>query len=194
MDLASAIPPALVPPVRRSRKRPKTTSTQTPALPPPPPPEKPEEPPPPLPEGIVLVGPGAEADGPTVLPKEADGFRKRVRKGQEPIPSASVPGMTVGQVRRALMQIRRAGSAIRPEHLLFNGMTAGRFALMVLQGHKPSTGRRKKSGLESVPEGGVDDENVEISQHEGPAPQHADQEMQTVEEIQTHETIESTTL
>ena len=39
-----------------------------------------------------------------------------------------------GQVRRALNQIRRAGSALRPEHLLYNGMPAGRFALAMVQG------------------------------------------------------------
>ena len=35
---------------------------------------------------------------------------------------------------QCLNQIRRAGKKIKPEHLLFNGFTAGDFALMFILG------------------------------------------------------------
>lgn len=70
------------------------------------------------------------------LPEEASGFRKKSQVDQNAcMESTSVPGMTVGNVRKCLSQIRTAGPAIMPEHLLFNGWTAGRFALTYVIGH-----------------------------------------------------------
>ena len=42
--------------------------------------------------------------------------------------------MSVGDVRKSLNQIRKAGEAIRSEHLLFNGWPAGKFALSFILG------------------------------------------------------------
>ena len=54
-------------------------------------------------------------------------YRKRSKKPDyKPVESSSIPGMTVGEVRKSLNQIRKAGAAIRSEHLLFNGWTAVR--------------------------------------------------------------------
>lgn len=85
----------------------------------------------------------ADENGPA-LPEGATGFRERKRKAP-PRASTTVPGLTVGGVRRALnreshffrgsssvpfthsfsfchlppkTEIRRAGNSIRPEHLL----------------------------------------------------------------------------
>lgn len=58
----------------------------------------------------------ASENGPA-LPDNANGFRERKRKSV-PRPSTTVAGMTVGGVRRALNQIRKAQGVIRPEHLL----------------------------------------------------------------------------
>ena len=49
--------------------------------------------------------------------------------------SASIPNMAVGDVRKCLNQIRKAGSSIRENHLLWNGWPAGRFALLYLIGN-----------------------------------------------------------
>ena len=49
--------------------------------------------------------------------------------------SASIPSMAVGDVRKCLNQIRKAGSGIRENHLLWNGWPAGRFALLYLIGN-----------------------------------------------------------
>lgn len=87
----------------------------------------------------------AEENAPA-LPEGATGFRERKRKSP-PRPSTTVPGMTVGGVRRALNQIRRAGGSIRPEHLLFNGMPAGRFALALVLGmYSRRKGGKKDDG------------------------------------------------
>lgn len=96
----------------------------------------------------------SEEEPVTELPES----RSRRSRSAAPIASASVPGMSVGQVRRALNQIRKAGSAIRPEHLLFNGITAGKFALLMIQGK----GTRKPAAAKSEPE------ETEIGQDEQP--------------------------
>lgn len=134
----------------------------------------------------------ADAEGDAPLPDGATGFRERSAKHTvNPRASATVPSMTVGHVRRALNQIRRAGNALRPEHLLvsdncflftpffdspvspfrvnlnnirtnqpqFNGMPAGKFALMLIQG---TYNRRKEKMGESKEEGkGKDGEDEE---------------------------------
>lgn len=76
------------------------------------------------------------------LPENATGFRQNKKKPvAPPRPSSAIPEMSVGDVRRCLNQCRKAGvGRIRPEHLLWNGLTAGSFALSYLLG---SYGRRK---------------------------------------------------
>lgn len=113
--------------------RPKNVKIQTDPIPKPlPTPSPPPPSPPPIPsideqiaaeilkenDNIDIEQSNASA----ALPENASGFRDRPRRKQEPIQSASIPSMTVGQVRRALSQIRKAGSAIRPEHLLVSCM------------------------------------------------------------------------
>ena len=66
--------------------------------------------------------------------------------------SSSVPGLSTGDVRKCMNQIRKAhksGCGVRPEHILFNGWTAGHFALQYIIGHND---RRQKVGGVSVPE------------------------------------------
>lgn len=51
------------------------------------------------------------------------------------VSSAAMQALSLGEVRKCLNQIRRAGDRIRPEHLLYNGWSAGAFALAYLIGH-----------------------------------------------------------
>ena len=52
-------------------------------------------------------------------------------------PSSTIPGMTTGDIRKCMNQIRRGNlvQQVRPEHLLFNGMSAGTFCLAYVLGH-----------------------------------------------------------
>ncbi|KAK9865836.1 hypothetical protein WJX84_004677 [Apatococcus fuscideae] len=80
------------------------------------------------------------------LPDAASGFRKRQKKIDHiPVRSSSIPGMTVGNVRKTLNQIRKAGNAIKSEHLLWNGWPAGRFALAYIKGHHEKRKQGKKA-------------------------------------------------
>ena len=77
------------------------------------------------------------------LPEEASGFRKK-KDASSCVPSACVPALTVGDVRRCMTQIRRAGRHLRTEHLLCCGWPAGYFALSYIIGHYMN--RRTKYG------------------------------------------------
>lgn len=64
-----------------------------------------------------ILGPAATAHR-----LSGTGFRKRQKKdGYVPVRSSSIPGMTVGDVRKSLNQIRKAGESIQSNHLLWNG-------------------------------------------------------------------------
>ncbi|KAK9825270.1 hypothetical protein WJX74_004602 [Apatococcus lobatus] len=100
------------------------------------------------------------------LPDAASGFRKRQKKIDHiPVRSSSIPGMTVGNVRKTLNQIRKAGNAIKSEHLLWNGWPAGRFALAYIKGHHE---KRKQGKKNTDPD---DEEGEEETGDEAPAPE-----------------------
>ncbi|KAK9844979.1 hypothetical protein WJX74_009230 [Apatococcus lobatus] len=117
-------------------------------------------------DGLPLTKEEGEDDELHPLPDSASGFRypdpfpralsqsyrypcpdildllmKRAKKDAHvAVKSSSIPNMNVGEVRKALNQIRKAGPAIRSEHLLFNGWPAGRFALAYIKaGPSPRT-------------------------------------------------------
>ena len=75
------------------------------------------------------------------LPSQATGHRVSSgsssggNKENRGFDSASISSMKLGEVRKCLNQIRKAGDRLRPEHLLFNGWSAGAFALAYLIGH-----------------------------------------------------------
>lgn len=64
--------------------------------------------------------------------------------------SASIPNMAVGDVRKCLNQIRKAGSTIRENHLLWNGWPAGRFALLYLIGNYSNKKMRSNNDDDSA--------------------------------------------
>lgn len=67
------------------------------------------------------------------------------------------------------VQIRKAGEAIRMEHLLYNGWPAGRFALSILQGNHNKRRERKalKDG-EGDAEGEDDEDTPVVADVEAP--------------------------
>lgn len=117
------------------------------------------------------------------LPDAASGFRKRQKKIDHiPVRSSSIPGMTVGNVRKTLNQIRKAGNAIKSEHLLWNGWPAGRFALAYIKGHHE---KRKQGKKNTDPD---DEEGEEETGDEAPAPEPVlPQEQQQQQQQLTHQ-------
>jgi hypothetical protein len=67
----------------------------------------------------------------------------RTPKGRQ---SSTIPGLSVGDVRKCFNQIRRAvsnGCEVKPEHLLWNGMSCGDFALKYVIGHHTKRTNRR---------------------------------------------------
>ena len=96
-------------------------------------------------------------DGPEIPADIIDVPTKKAKKpktDEKPkVMSSSIPNMTVGDVRKCLNQIRKAGANIRENHLLANGWPAGRFALMYLMGNYSSK-KRRGAGSEDDEEDG----------------------------------------
>lgn len=53
--------------------------------------------------------------------------------------------MTVGDIRYCFQQLRNAGDNLTPEMILYNGQTAGEFALQYLQETSNATKKRRKN-------------------------------------------------
>ena len=71
---------------------------------------------------------------------------RREKTSKSRVMSAAIPALTVGEVRKCLNQIRRAGAQVSENHLLANGMPAGRFALMYLLGNYANKINKNRSG------------------------------------------------
>lgn len=61
--------------------------------------------------------------------------------------------MTVGDIRYCFQQLRNAGKDLRPEMMLYNGQSAGEFALKYLRETSTAMRKRRKRLLPSVVDG-----------------------------------------
>eukprot|EP00899_Mesostigma_viride_P000431 jgi/Mesvir1/10389/Mv10587-RA.1 len=132
-DSSASAPAKFKPSSRASKKRPAPEAAE-PAPPPVPAPE---------PASAPDVPP-TEATPPTEVPapiagEPADPPEKGKKSKKSSFMSASIPDMSVGDVRKCLNEIRRLGPGATSGHVLAtNGWTAGDFALKYLLGNNPS--------------------------------------------------------
>eukprot|EP00899_Mesostigma_viride_P005144 jgi/Mesvir1/14630/Mv05300-RA.1 len=119
---AGLSPVKLKPSSRASKKRtaPEPAPAQEPAVPVSPPAQEPAAP-----------------DAPSAAEPVVEAETKKTKKAS--YKSASIPEMSVGDVRKCLNEIRRLGSAAKSSDVLVtNGWSAGDFALKYLLGNNPS--------------------------------------------------------
>lgn len=78
---------------------------------------------------------------------------------------SSIPELTVGEERKLFNQIRKSAAYITPDTLLFNGWTAGGFALTyIIQHHM----KRKRKAEEKTSEDGVANKRQKTKAFEDP--------------------------
>eukprot|EP00899_Mesostigma_viride_P018579 jgi/Mesvir1/26722/Mv20499-RA.1 len=85
--------------------------------------------------------PAAPTETPATDSGSDESETKKTKKA--PYMSTSIPNMSVGDVRKCLNEIRRAGSGIEASYKLANGWTAGDFALKYLIGNYTPSSKEK---------------------------------------------------